>query len=310
MGIALGLVLCAGLAGAAPASWHAQARVAVPGLSEASGLAASRRQADLLWTHNDSGHAPELFGIGIDGRLRERVRLDFASGDWEEITAFDWRGRPHLAIADTGDNFAWRTEVQILVVGEPESGAQTAPVERVLRVRYPQGPRDVEAIAVDARRGRLLLLEKRLPPARLYAVDLDGDDHQVAREIGIWPAARGNGVAAWKPRDLPTAMALDDARGELWVMTYLRVLRYRADDTGDWAAALARGPVAAYPLPRDGMLYEALAVDARGNVWALSEGANAPLLHGRFDDHATSARTPTTASASPQAQGRPSPDPR
>lgn len=271
-------LLATTVAAADTAPWRTMGRVAEPRLAEASGLAASRRHPNLLWTHNDSGNAPVLYGLGADGHLRERVELQVAAGDWEDIEAFEWRDQPYLAIADTGDNLAWRTTVQILLLPEPAAGARTATVERVLRLRYPQGPRDVEAIAIDPGGRHILLLEKRVPPAALYAVDLDGPDEQTARRIGTLPAARGPGAPAWASRDLPTAMTLDARRGDLLVMTYLRVLRYRAAVAGDWPAALAQGHVASVPLPRDRRLYEALAVDTEGAWWAIAEGAQAPLL--------------------------------
>ena len=42
---------------------------------EASGLALSRRHPGLLWTHNDSGHATELFAVDASGTLQGRVRV-------------------------------------------------------------------------------------------------------------------------------------------------------------------------------------------------------------------------------------------
>lgn len=275
--LVLGLAVAGSVRAAEPPSWQTQGLVSAGELTEASGLAASRRQPGLLWTHNDSGHAPVLYGLGVDGRLRERVAVQATAGDWEDIAAFEWQGRPHLAIADTGDNLAWRRRVQILLLVEPEAGARTVAVERILQLRFPQGPRDVEAIAVDERRGQILLLEKRVPPAELYAVDLDGPDEQLARRIGVM-ADTGASARGWKGRDLATAMVLHPNGRELIVMTYLRVLRFIAAASGDWGAALAAGPQASVPLPRDQRLYEALTVDADGAWWALSEGERPPLL--------------------------------
>ena len=41
--------------------------VAAPELIETSGMACSRREADLLWMVNDGGHAPVLFAVRSDG---------------------------------------------------------------------------------------------------------------------------------------------------------------------------------------------------------------------------------------------------
>ncbi|HVR21661.1 MAG TPA: hypothetical protein VMS65_18225, partial [Polyangiaceae bacterium] len=42
-------------------------RLAVTGLSEASGIAASRMSAGVLFTHNDSGHPAEVYAVTEDG---------------------------------------------------------------------------------------------------------------------------------------------------------------------------------------------------------------------------------------------------
>ena len=47
---------------------------------EASGLAVSRRQPGLLWTHNDSGHDTELFAVDSSGAVQGRVRLPVVGG--------------------------------------------------------------------------------------------------------------------------------------------------------------------------------------------------------------------------------------
>lgn len=265
-------------------SWRAAAVVSVPELTEASGLALSRRQAGLLWTHNDSGHPPELFGFDTGGRLLAQVRVEDIAEDWEDLASFEWRGEPYLAIADTGDNLAWRRQSRVLLVAEPEPGQRTARPTRTLRFSYPDGPRDVEALAVDAATGTILLLEKRHPPARLYALDLDGPDEQVARLAGELPEVPpatpvpAQTVAARHARDMVTAMDLDPDRRELVLMTYRRVLRYHATGPESWGEVLRKAPVVVLALPRDARLYEAVAIGADGRLWAISEGAAPPLL--------------------------------
>src|SRR3989442_1558215 len=43
--------------------------VSISGLTEASGVVSSRNNADVLWTHNDSGHPAQVFAIDTQGRL-------------------------------------------------------------------------------------------------------------------------------------------------------------------------------------------------------------------------------------------------
>ena len=44
-------------------------------ISEASGIALSRRQNDAIWLHNDSGDSARLFLVGFDGKTRA-IRRD------------------------------------------------------------------------------------------------------------------------------------------------------------------------------------------------------------------------------------------
>ena len=61
--------------------------MAQPALVEASGLVASRAQPGLLWAHNDSGGAPEVFAIGEDGSDRGWSVAGAAARDWEDMAA-------------------------------------------------------------------------------------------------------------------------------------------------------------------------------------------------------------------------------
>src|SRR5688572_8397021 len=55
-------------------------------IPEASGLAASVREQQLFWAHNDSAE-PYVYGVGPDGSTRARVRVAGASvKDWEAVT--------------------------------------------------------------------------------------------------------------------------------------------------------------------------------------------------------------------------------
>jgi hypothetical protein len=47
----------------------------LPEIPEASGLAVSRRDPGLLWSHNDSGNAAVLFALDTAGTLRGHVRV-------------------------------------------------------------------------------------------------------------------------------------------------------------------------------------------------------------------------------------------
>ena len=157
---------------------------------EASGLASSRRDPEILWALNDGGSKPRLYAFDLTGAHRGRIKLDDARNrDWEDIASFELGGEPYLLVADTGDNDNRRKKVSFYVVAEPDLGADDkVRLEPDWRVdfRYPDGPRDAEAVAVDAANEHVIVLTKRDLPPVLYSVPLrpDGDGTVTATRLG------------------------------------------------------------------------------------------------------------------------------
>lgn len=138
---------------------------------ESSGLVESRRRPGVFWTHNDSGGDPVLFSVDAAGRLLGRVAVAGArNSDWEDLAAGPCPAGTCLYVADTGDNEADRRDVELYRVPEPEPGAAaTAPAER-MTLRYPDHPRDSEAMFVLPD-GRIFLVTKgRRDPVELFRV--------------------------------------------------------------------------------------------------------------------------------------------
>jgi hypothetical protein len=149
---------------------HITGRVADPSADELSGLVRSRSQPDLLWSHDDSGAGPVLFGLRVDGRVAARPTVTGAQAvDWEDIAAGPGPdGRALLYVGDIGDNVSRRTSIDVYRVPEPPLGAAaTAPAAR-LRLRYPDGAHDAEALLVDPLRGDLVIVTKALGAGRAY----------------------------------------------------------------------------------------------------------------------------------------------
>jgi hypothetical protein len=149
---------------------HITGRVADPSADELSGLVRSRSQPDLLWSHDDSGAGPVLFGLRADGRVAARPTVTGAQAvDWEDIAAGPGPdGRALLYVGDIGDNASRRASIDVYRVPEPSLGAAaTAPAAR-LRLRYPDGAHDAEALLVDPLRGDLVIVTKALGAGRAY----------------------------------------------------------------------------------------------------------------------------------------------
>ncbi|NKF22227.1 hypothetical protein [Solimonas marina] len=260
-----------------------------PAIPELSGCASDGRQPERLWVHNDSSNPPLLFAINPQGQVLQRVRVDGADNvDWEDIAHFVWHGQSYLALADTGDNFAWRDGVAVLLMPEPVPGMRELRPARTIRVHYPDGAHDVEALAVDAAAGDILLLTKRRPPARLYRLRLDGPDVQQAEPIATlpdwWPERQTpvETISEWHYRGAVSAMDLSPDGRRLAMLTGTHWMVFDRDGGEPWAQVLQRQPrIARIPRPSDGpdTIYEALCWAADGGLWINGERLPAPLLH-------------------------------
>lgn len=137
-------------------------------LDEVSGVAPGRRQPGVFWMHNDSGGEPAVFALDAAGRLLGRVRVAGAQNrDWEDVAVGACAAGTCLYVADIGDNAAAQPEVHVYRVPEPAVGdSLTAPAQR-LRLRYPGGPRDAEALFVLPS-GVFVLTKGRNSPVELY----------------------------------------------------------------------------------------------------------------------------------------------
>ncbi|HJQ66770.1 MAG TPA: hypothetical protein VJ816_10350 [Gemmatimonadales bacterium] len=142
-----------------------------PRVTESSGVVVSRGHAGTLWTHNDSGDGPYLYATDSSGNDYGAIRVSGAEAtDWEDMASGPCpagrAGATCLYIADTGDNLEQRKSVTIYAVPEPEPSRTAADTQRVtaaaraLRLRYPDGSHDVEAIYVSPRDTAVYLVSK------------------------------------------------------------------------------------------------------------------------------------------------------
>jgi hypothetical protein len=294
--MALGLGACSSPADESLEPTASRSRLIVAGqlesdeLVEASGLARSQRSPELLWSMNDGGSKARLHAIDASGFHRGRITLDNVDNhDWEDLSSFTVDGTPYLLIADTGDNDAERDSVSLHVVLEPDL-ADDDKVKLGLAwsidFRYPDGPRDVEAVTVDPAGSHVLLLSKREWPPVLYEVPLfpASDGTIVAQRLGpieSLPAPtrqdREHAVFTKEWHWQPTAMDIS-ADGRLAViLTYRGVYLYRLDPAASVYESLS-GQAYGFGLGNFRGA-ESVAFSADGNtIYVTLEGRHAPLL--------------------------------
>lgn len=257
-------------------------------LDEISGLAASHVHEDVLWAINDGGNPAELWAINRRGRPLARYDVRGARNiDWEDLASFTLQGKHYLLVADTGDNGGKRKDIVLHVFEEPArlDGGELKPAWTI-RARWPDGPRDCEAVAVDAAAGQVLLVSKKRNPPDLFTLPL-------AKSRGVREARRIGRLAgvplasAELHRNDPklarlfpqvTAADLSPDGSTLAVLTYGSVLFYRRSPGEDWRIAVARTPEA-HDVPLIPQA-EALAWSAGGaGLYATGEFKPAPLFY-------------------------------
>lgn len=148
-------------------------------LNEASGLAVSRKNPGVIWSHNDTSRRPRLFALLLDGTNLGTYTLDGVDpGDWEDIgiarsaDGSDWE----LYIADFGDNEESRTEIALYRAKEPKVERDQKPKNRRLRnverfsFVYPNHEHhNAETLLVDPKtRDVYLITKSRTESSTLY----------------------------------------------------------------------------------------------------------------------------------------------
>jgi len=141
--------------------------VANPRITETSGLAVSRVHPDTLWVHNDSGHVPQVYAVGVDGRdLGTYHLVGVSNTDWEGLAIGPGAepGNDFLYVGDIGDNNELRRTVTVYRVPEPvvtgRPGTTHVQGAVALELQYPDGPHDAEALLVDPTNGDLFIVTK------------------------------------------------------------------------------------------------------------------------------------------------------
>ncbi|GAA3631655.1 hypothetical protein GCM10022223_57170 [Kineosporia mesophila] len=287
----LALLLVLLVPGTALAKTRTDRVISDPRILESSGLAPSLLHDGVLWTHNDSGNPNQIYAIAKNGSTAAAVTIAGEDArDWEAITSWrDADGRALIAIGDIGDNNAKHDYVRIAIIREPENLTDmTVQPIRVLRLTYPGGPRDAEALLADPRTGRLYVVSKTLFGSEVFVVPTQ-----------VWPGGTGVSRITRMTRVARTGAALvtDGAflpDGNMLLRGYGNQSVIAAPETAEDGSL---DTLASQALP-DQEQGESIAVVDDG-AYALigSEGEDQPVLRVRVPSYAVETAAPTSSSA-------------
>ena len=167
-------------------------------VTESSGLAASRCQSNVLWTHNDSGDDAFIFAINSSGDSLGTWAVPNAENiDWEDIAAYkDKAGKCFIYIGEIGDNKTKRRDHAVYRIPEPvivvtdaastRKQPLTSAVAEMLQFSYPDYDQDAETLMVHPKTGDIYIVTKRVSgPAGVYKIkpDFSSPDVRMAERI-------------------------------------------------------------------------------------------------------------------------------
>jgi len=273
-------------------------------INEPSGIAVGIKSPDVLYVHNDSGDSARFFAIDRrSGQTRAEIDVPHADNrDWEDIAVEpDLRGVPSVWLGDIGDNDEMRASISVYRVDEPavspalgqtltETGTQR------WRLRYPDGPHDAEALAVDtAHRSMYIVTKSTSQPAQVYRAALTppGDDVQILTRVGAieikLPKVFGLPSVAYSEI---TAADYSPQQKLFIVRTYLDVWSWKVPT--DIPSALKTPPTKLFnAIQKQG---EGVAIDGR-SVWLNSEGGDPDVFHVGIPPQALRPVAPTQTGA-------------
>lgn len=160
--------------------------IASSDVNESSGLAASKCQPNVLWSHNDSDAGPMIYAFDLRGAHLGAWKLPHAlNKDWEDMAAVkDKDGNCYLYIGEIGNNRRTKGEFRVYRVKEPVVSTGTASSSKKkpitadeadwMKWSYADTRQDAETLLVHPFTGEIYILTKSFTgAARVYKLDPD-----------------------------------------------------------------------------------------------------------------------------------------
>lgn len=254
-------------------------------MDETSGLAASAINPNIYYAHNDSGDTSRFFAITADGKLKSTIyytgdkKFPLGVLDCEDIAVGPGplKGKSYVYIGDIGDNNSTRSYITVYRAEEQhawgkDSIARTTPVP--VNLKYPDGAKDAEAMAIDPVEKLLYIITKRGNSVGVYSSPLKYKANDT-----LTLTFRGqlffNGI---KPFKWITAADISADGKQILVRSYEKVYYWQRTGTEPIWQTLKKAPrELPYKQEKQG---EAIAFTRDGKgFYTTSEGVYAPIYY-------------------------------
>ena len=260
-----------------------------PELDEISGIQAGTGTD--FFVHNDEGKAL-LHVVRLNGQHVAAIKIkDAKNRDWEDIARIQRDDGNLLVMGDIGDNKNHHKSIRLYFVAEPVADQDDhypgkIKLRHELKARFPDGPRDCEAMAYDPFSKQILFLSKRDRPPRLYALPIEtalGQDKVELEFLAEVPTFRpptpkddllGGKRGRWVSQ--PTGMDISSDGKHLAVITYRSLYLWSRKGEESWAEVFQKVPTEFIGPP--GLHDEAVTFGHHeGEVYVTTEGVPTPL---------------------------------
>jgi hypothetical protein len=254
-------------------------------MGETSGMAASGINNELFYVHNDSGDTSRFFVIDATGKLRNTVYYNGDKSVWKGIQDCEDMavgpgpkpGKSYIYLGDIGDNSFSRKAVTIYRMEEKKGvlngtlkNARATPIY----LKYPDGPKDAEALMIDPLEKLLYIVTKRGDAVGVYTAPLissPGDTITLTKRSTL----KFSGI---KPLKWITAGDISKDGKHILLKSYQEVYYWdRRENESVWQSMLRKPQTPNY---EEEKLGEALAFAADGKgYYTISEGVFALIYY-------------------------------
>ncbi|MES2377752.1 MAG: hypothetical protein V4553_14295 [Bacteroidota bacterium] len=256
-------------------------------MNEISGIAASGIAKDTYYVHNDSGDTSRFFAISPAGKLISTIYYKGTPTalqgvfDCEDIAVGPGPDakKSYVYIADIGDNGAARKHITIYRIAEQASLLKDSNVNTTatpLHLKYPDGPKDAEAMMIDPQQKLIYIVSKRSDTVRVYTTPLAfkaNDTVTMTYRAKLF-------FKGFKPFKWITAADISKDGKQVLVKSYEKVYYWKRDGAEPIWKTLQRKPEEPnYQQEKQG---EAIgfAADGKG-YYTISEGIFSPIYYYR-----------------------------